>query len=359
MLEDLYRIKNVLTHTLSEDVSTRNYHQYTRLLSLYATTYGNIPKGSLIKPKEIKRLTKLGMSQSEKVEKYASFVETNKEYLKKLSLSNIDMFNNMDFYYVYAPDKYKVFKSEYFTDIIYDFFEDLGYEDIIFKYLKDDRIKFLLNGKHHCGEYVYLPYIQSGFIKALGPRMDSGSANVIAHEVGHAIDGETHLFAQQKKCSNFYDTLIEVPSTCMELLFDDYLIDKHIDEVGGLLLKNQKAELLNHYTSQLVLSLNYDYYYYNNDGDIIDFDTMRGFANLRDSILYGLGYEFAYHFSILLKNDKKEFKKLFNNLITSRFETKSLEENIEIMNFNSDDFLTSKMIEPIIKEDFIKLKKNI
>lgn len=357
MLDDLRRIKKVLTHTLSKDVSTRNYHQYTRLLSLYGRTYGMIPKDVIISQEEMQRLTRLGVPQGQKVIEYAEWVERNKDELKLLSKSNEKLFEDIDFYYVYAPEKYRVYNIEDFTGMLYDFCEYYDYLDLLEKYLLEDRIKVLIGNKHHSGEFVYLPYIESGFIKAEAVKMDSGALNIVAHEFGHAIDAETHLFAQQKKKANFQDILIEVPSTCMELLFDDFLIKNHIDEVGGALLKNQKGELLNHYTPQYYQSLIYNNYYYNSDGNIIDLDNNQGYSKFRDALLYGLGYQFAYHLLLIAREDKKEFKRVYNNLITSRNEVSNLKESIEKIGIKPDDFLRSTLIKDELSNDLKLLRK--
>ncbi len=359
MLEDLKRIKGILTHTLSKDVATRNYYQYTRLLSLFANTYGYVPENLIVSENEMKRLENLRIPQGKNVMKYANWVENNKDELRILSKNNSKLFEDIDFFYVYAPSKYKVYNIQNLTGVLYDFCNYYGYLNLLEKYLIDDRIKILLGKKHHSGEFVYLPYFKSGFIRSEAINQDSGALNVVAHELGHAIDAETCVFPQQKKKSDFHDIMLEVPSTCMELLFDDFIINNHIDEIGGLLLKNQKGELLKHYTLQYLDSLCYNNYYYSSDGNIIDLDTYQGYDGFRSALLYGLGYQFAYHLLLIAREDKNEFRKIYNNLITSRFENNKLSDSIKMIGYKPEEFLSSSLIKRELSNDLKLLRKHL
>ena len=76
----------------------------------------------------------------------------------------------------------------------------------------------------------------------------------------------------------------------------------------------------------------------------------------RDTLLYGLGYYTALHMHTLCDGDYKNYMKEFYNFISSRKEA-GIEDSITNLGISFEDYLSSKMIAPIIEENALTLKK--
>ena len=76
----------------------------------------------------------------------------------------------------------------------------------------------------------------------------------------------------------------------------------------------------------------------------------------RDTLLYGLGYYTALHMYTLCDGDYKNYMKEFYNFISSRKEA-GIEDSITNLGISFEDYLSSKMIVPIIEENALTLKK--
>lgn len=359
MQKDLLDAKRKLGSTYKKEYVRFNYFQYTRLLALYAQTHDKTDPSVLISKKEQKRLNDLTFPISEKLRLYKQFIRENREDLSEMSLNNIGMFNDMDFVKYYIPDKYKKIDLQELVDIYIDFFERIGYGDLIHKYFLNHRINFLVENKTNSGEYVSLLDLKSGYVRADSRNLNLQSLSFATHELGHAIDAETFLFPQQKKILLFSDLFAEIPSTAIEVLFNDYLEQQHIDDFGTLLLKNQSANKIKVYTMPYYPSFHYSFYYIDEDGDVVNAETGMGYPDFRNDLLYGIGYEMAYHLLLIYREDPNEFRRVFNRLITSRGECTNLRDYISKTGIDPDDFISGKLIRPEIEGEYKRLCKKI
>ena len=288
---------------------------------------------------------------------FTEYLYTNSDYFIELS-DNFDkylrsiQFSTYPFY-----DKLRKYSEKDFKDIILGFYSTYGddYYKIAKKYFDEQRIHTgEKNDSDYSGCFSQLQWLKSGYIFSVFNVMNSLSAKVLVHELGHAIDAERFIFPQQKNIPTFCDYLVEVPSTTFELSFQDYLVNNRIDIDGGMVLRNCRIYDLKEDLDMLGLVAVNDDLYICDDGDAEDEYGEK--YDVRDSMLYGLGYYYALHLNYIRNNSNKEFLKVFNNLITGRKEM-TFEQSVECMGFSFDSFMSGKYIKPKIKDDLMELKK--
>ena len=231
---------------------------------------------------------------------------------------------------------------------IIDYLKENGFEDVkITADIKSDNLSA-------SGEFCGLPGIESGYITSIYNAYNIFSASILIHELGHAIDFESFQCKQSKKIPAYPDYLGEVPSMTFESAFPDYLIKNKIDEKNAYLLYWSNLVTTNRYVEEGLKMLKKDFSKIDFSGCITE---NKESINFRHDILYGLGGFFSLHFKYIKDHNPDEFNRLFYYFISSRKEA-SLEDMINRIGFDVDEFSSGKIIEPDIKNHLLKLKRN-
>ena len=290
-------------------------------------------------------------------EQFLDFIRQNRDILSEITknfLNTLTENNYVNMQYYNCIRNYSVAD---FRQLILDFYSrfDEKIYNMVKTYFDEERIQL------GCYEYedicsaffASLKLLGSGYIFGVSSKYDSYNASCIVHELGHAIDAENFIFPQQKKMGVYSDPLVEVPSTCFENIFLDYLDNNYIDKTGSLIMKNNNLNFMKNTAKDMQKALTVPQFLIDPEGNAI----VDGYAfNIRDAVIYGLGYYFSYHLKEIEKQDPKEFLKIFNNLISSRNES-TLCESIETLGISVPDFVSGKYINDGIKDDTLKLKK--
>ena len=402
LLSDLYFTKNALNFSCSKNDIKNDYTSFIILNDVLGTTLGKVfpMDGFYTSESELDKV--LDKSTNTSMHAFAQYAVDNSILIRN-SLKNLNSYlKSIRFRYVPNESLVRSYSEKDFKDIILSYFNTCGekYYKIAKKYFDENRIHvgYTPNGKlskeNIGGFFAHLIWLESGYLVSMYNKYDTWSMSSVVHELGHAIDAELFIFPQQKVISVFSDTLLEVPSTTFEMGFLDYLINNKIDYYGGLLHFNDRIALVQEYYKNLEKLFNGEDNYltidgnvrkvsvevikpedaiidengcilteqdnstktarYDEDGNIV---LTRVFEYpFRDAILYSLGYYISLHLNNIKENDKKEFDKVFNNIITSRKEA-TLEESIEMMGISVEEFESCRLIRDKIKNNTKALKK--
>ena len=251
-----------------------------------------------------------------------------------------------------------------------------------------------LRGSDFEGLFLKIKWLESGYIVSKQKEYNSFATSVVAHELGHAIDAESFIFAQQKDIPYYSDIFLEVPSTVFEIGMIEYLIDNNIDVTGGLVFYNQLLSSLDNYLETIRVVKDSDRVVfkkdgtielfkheiikkedalidedgqiyteyencekraaYNKDGDIVI--EKKYIYDYRNAIIYGLGYYTSLNLNEIRKQDIKEFNKIINNVITLRKES-SFVEMVDLMGIKMEDYINGNYIYNNINDKTQLLKK--
>ena len=291
--------------------------------------------------------------------KFVTFLNDNNDDLLKLSSSFLKHLKKIDFKEYPYWDNLRGYSEKDFKDIILGYYSTYGNElySHVKKYFDEKRINLgTINDRSgYAGFFVGLQWIDSGYIFSIYNAFNSATASALVHELGHAIDAERFVFPQKKNIPVFSDVLCEVPSTTFELGFLDYLKSNRIDIDGSMILKNNRiCDMQDYFDAIKKVTKDTDDFEVCSDGIAEDKDGNE--YDLRDSVLYGLGYYYALHLNLIQSKDPKEFLKVFNNIVTMRKES-SFRDSVDMMGYNYNEFLSGSYIKPILKNDMLELKK--
>lgn len=360
-ISDLYKMRCVFAASPNNDVVKNDYSEFISLNNMCGRLFLKKFETSNLFKDPVKTQKMVDKFQVRVFRDFVCFASDNQElmlhtfYNYSSMLRSID-FKNMPYYSVGRNYNEKVFK-----DIILSYYNSFGekYYKIAKKYFDENRIQMRVNlnnteiADNFAGFFSSFTYLASGYILSRYNIYSSYAAASLVHELGHAIDAETFIFPQQKTIPTLSDMLIEIPSTTFEVGFFDYLIKNKIDEDAGRVLFNDRCMMVD----DTYGSLKTIYDLEDVDMDFHGTVLLNGEEyNFRDDIIYGLGYYFALCFSILMEEDKKEFLKALNNVMTMRKES-TLEEIIELSNIGYDNFITSELVMPKIDEENQILRK--
>ena len=231
----------------------------------------------------------------------------------------------------------KKFDEKEIKDIMLSYYSTFGNKTyLIAKKHFDEKRTSLNHGNNYQGYYIYSTNIQDGYIFLNDGQTDTSVVADLAHELGHAYDFNTFIIPQSKKYSNIRDPYLEVPSTFFEIDFLNYLISQNIDRKGARTLKNSRVY-------QLVTDDDFEFSDYSKE--------------LRENLIYKLGYYFAFHLCETCEN-KEKFLKQFNNFLTSRCEA-DIEALLSFVGIEYDEFLSGDIImHPLLSNNKI-LSKNL
>lgn len=303
-------------------------------------------------------------------------LETYRNFVKLFDEIELVDFTNIRNYRGYSDKDLK--------NIILNFFSQYGdnYYNIVKRYFDEGRIQTGYSiDESYAGFFSGMTSLASGYLISSFQDSNSYMGATLTHELGHVIDFETFLVPQQKELQILEDALVEVPSVCFEGLFLRYLIDNKIDVGGALLLKNVNYNAIKERAKIIDKSLSYDEFILDKSGDIVvnateeeinksieegfidddmDEEVLSNINHIyyptRTALIYSLGDIFELYFEKLDASSKKEFIKVFNNIITSRKEA-SFEDIIRMLGVTPSDFASLKYIKDDIKDDQMKLKK--
>lgn len=245
-------------------------------------------------------------------------------------------------------------------DILLGYFSMYGNKEyeIAKKYLEEGRIQTGILLESGDGMYIGSSIIKSGYIVTPREDINSYTGSILAHELGHAIDRELFIFSQSKRMPFFNDTFLEVPSAFFEVGFYDYLLKNKIDIDGARIQMNDSMLKISdsYYPIHSLMKEKSNGEITNIDlaGDVILKDGKR--IELRDELLYGLGYYTAFCMHTLADGNYKEYMKDFYKFVMTRGEA-SPKESIECLGIDFDTYIDGKIITPKARENTIALKK--
>lgn len=384
LMKDLGTMCSVFSMFPPKDVIKNDYAEFTALNNAFGKMFfENFNLRNLFRnPKEVQKM--MDRYRGKAFNRFLDYAAVNKNTLLELFGNYSSMIDEIDFQDIPFYDVMKYYSKKDFIDIILSFFNTFGekYYKIAKKYFDEERIqmKFLKIEKDYlnmmldmckteeekenveknygikddfAGFFSSIVLLSSGYILSRFNKFNSFSATSIVHELGHAVDAETFIFPQQKNMAAFSDMMQEVPSTSFELNFLDYLIDNRIDVDGGMVIMNDRNAMIDDTYEGLKTVY---------DEKQVDFDV-NGSAiidekryDFKEDILYGLGYYFALCLNIIKNQDKNEYLKILNNIMTMRNES-TLDELIEMTGIDYDDFISGKFVRPKVESEYLKLRK--
>ena len=352
--KEIKLLEHKLNHT--KNVFSDEYGGYELFCQLYCNITGiDLSKELHVNNLKIKKY--LQMDDKEIIKLY-NYFNQNQDIFYETSNNYLNEFGETVFITSIFYDKLRQYSDNEIKDITLDFYSKFGNNEykIVKKYLDEDRIQhFGVDSTFDTGGfYYYSKLLETGYIELNYPTFSSETFSGLIHELGHAVDMENYYINQQKKKLLMGDLLSEVSSTFYEMAFNDYLIKNNIDLYGGLVMSNSRYCTIMDDAASLDLYFQTMNFAKEECGpeEKVEVDIL----TLRDVILYYLGYYFSIHLNQIYKDNPNEFRKLFNNFLTSRKEL-GLKELIEILGIDIEDFKSGKLIYPVIKENNKKLTK--
>ena len=237
---------------------------------------------------------------------------------------------------------------------------DLSYEALCMKFLSDLKPYILVNSKTEKLNLLQIKYL--------------------AHEIGHAIEG---LYNTSRNKKNYYDNkslvLREVASKFYDIEFSRYLERNRIN-IGDtkVLINNNNMGFL---TSLKKVKLDFSNKVKDNNGNsytpvddefyvlenknigricINDKTDEQVYIELDffNPLIYGLGGYIGLYLTELKRQDPNYFNRIWNDYLSMRT-LMDYEDIIDMFGLNSEAFLSGKIVEPIIKNDFYACHKEL
>lgn len=255
---------------------------------------------------------------------------------------------------------FRNYSEKDFKDILLGFYSTFGEKEyqLVKRYFDEGRVGTGIKIETGDGMFIGCIHNKSGYIITEQERLNTYTHSILAHEFGHAIDREFFMFPQDKVLPFFNDTFLEVPSAFFEVAFYDYLLRNKIDVDGARIQLNDTF-----------LKVSDSFYPIHRlmrdraDGKDTDVDVYGSTklqdgekVDLRDELIYGLGYYTAFCMNRQANGNYKEFMREFYKFIMSRGELTS-KQSIEGLGIDFDEFVDGKIITPKIEENTLALKK--
>ena len=364
----LSELETIGRYIINNDVNFQKYNinGFLNFNSIAANLYGVAIDPNIIleyKPDIFKKYKKI---QDKEVDTFFDFLYANRDLLIE-TFKNANGFfsDDLNFIQFQYYDCFRKYNEEEFKNIILDFYHQYGdkYYSAVKKYFDEERIQTNYDTKDLLAMFTYSKLVSSGYIFSSKAKIDTRFAATLVHELGHAINAETFVFPQQKNIGIISDPYSEIPSTCFEGIFAQQLVDKKIDYSGGLILLNQLYAQIYTCASAISTLLPLEEYVYDDECNLYfslfdENDNHIGIDSfqIRDSIVYGLGHLTALYFNKIDKKDRKEFLKIYNDIVTGRKEY-SFEDLINRLGITTSEFSQLKYVKEDIKENEMKLRK--
>lgn len=364
----LSELETIGRYIINNDVNFQKYNinGFLNFNSIAANLYGVAIDPNIIleyKPDIFKKYKKI---QDKEVDTFFDFLYANRDLLIETFKNANDFFSDdLNFIQFQYYDCFRKYNEEEFKNIILDFYHQYGdkYYSAVKKYFDEERIQTNYDTKDLLAMFTYSKLVSSGYIFSNKAKIDTRFAATLVHELGHAINAETFVFPQQKNIGIISDPYSEIPSTCFEGIFAQQLVDKKIDYSGGLILLNQLYAQIYTCASAISTLLPLEEYVYDDECNLYfslfdENDNHIGIDSfqIRDSIVYGLGHLTALYFNKIDKKDRKEFLKIYNDIVTGRKEY-SFEDLINRLGITTSEFSQLKYVKEDIKENEMKLRK--
>lgn len=291
--------------------------------------------------------------------KFSHYIADNYREMSQIANNYCDCVDKMNFYECAFWDVLRRYSEKDFKDVILGYFNTFGNDiyKIAKRYFDEGRINVgtMVDDATTGGYFEWLHWLDSGYVFETYDVLDSFTASVICHELGHAIDAERFVFPQKKNIPIFSDSLVEFPSKTFEIGFQNYLKNNYIDIDGSRILSNYETSNSYEYLKILRDALKSEDLAIDLDGFAVDVKTGDAFY-IRHAILYGLGHYLAMHLNVIRESSNKEFLKVLNDIMTMRNEM-SFKDVIERTGFSKDDFISGKYVLPKEEDNFMELKK--
>lgn len=357
--EDLKKLRKYYLRHPSKDEIIDGYSSFVMLNDLYQLLTGiRVDEDLFLRPDKVQEL--LNSKTYKNCDEYCDYLD---EYLYTwytLFDNYCDELESIDCIDVPFLSCFRKYSEKEFKDILLGYFSTFGDNEykIAKKYFDEERIQTGLEIESGDGIYISNSMIKSGYIVTRCKNLETYTQSVIAHELGHAIDRELFLFPQVKRMPFFNDVFLEVPSAFFEIGLYDYLLRNKIDVDGARIQINDVALKVSDSFFPIHSLMkekqegeitNIDYY-----GNVL----LKSGENveLRDELLYGLGYYTAFCMHELARGNYKEYMKEFYKFIMSRGEA-TPKQCIEGLGISFEGYVDGKMITPKIKENTLALKK--
>lgn len=360
LCQELKKLRDYYKGNPKKDMIKSDYPKFVVLNNIFCTLTGfKFPEDNIFhNPEEISRM--LNNDVIGACYRYCDMLDKYLETFFVLFENYCEELDNVEFCDVPFFSKIRKYSEKDFIDILLSYSATYGdkYYKLAKKYVDEGRIMMGLKTDEYTGMYVGTMYTDSGYIFNADNIFNSLTMNTLAHELGHAVDREMFIFPQRKKMTYYDDVFLEVPSAFFEFNFLNYLKKAHIDEDGADILINDLLLKISEAYGSIFFVLEDE-----SDAKFNDIDLQGNVVlsngtkiEFRDTLLYGLGYYTALHMHTLCDGDYKKYMKEFYNFISSRKEA-GIEDSITNLGISFEDYLSSKMIAPIIEENALTLKK--
>ncbi len=360
LCEDLKKLKKYYMRNPSKDSLREDYASFLDLTGLYESITGiEVEDENLfLRPDRVQKF--IDSKAYRNCDRFCDYLD---EYLYTwytLFDNYCDELEKMECVDVPFSSCFRRYSEKEFKDILLGYFSTFGNKEyrIVKKYFDEGRIQTGIELDGFDGLYISSSIIKSGYIITSYQKFDTNTQSVIAHELGHALDTELFMFPQNKRMPLFNDAFLEVPSAFFELGLYDYLLRNKIDVDGARIQINDLALKISDsfFPIHSLMKEKADGQTTNIDLEgnvLLDSGTK---VELRDELLYGLGYYTAFCMHKLADGNYKEFMKDFYNFVMSRGEATPRQE-IEGLGINFDEYVEGKIATPKIKENTLALKK--
>ncbi len=358
--DDLNKLRNYYLRHPSKDAIKDDYACYEVLMNLYEMISGiKLEDENLfLRPDRVQKM--LDTKAYRNCDKFCDYLD---EYL----YTWYTLFDN----YCDELDKvgcidtpysscFRTYSEKDFKDILLGYFSLFGDKEykMVKRYFDEERVQTGLEIEDGDGIFIGSSINKSGYVVVSSNILNTYAQSIAAHEFGHAIDREMFLFPQNKRMSLFNDTFLEVPSAFFEIGLYEYLLKNKIDVDGARIQINDVAlkisdsfypihSLMKERANNGTTDIDYC-------GNVLLQSGEK--VQLREELLYGLGYYTAFCMHKLADGNYKEYMKDFYRFIMTRGEANP-RQCIEGLGINFDDYVEGKIITPKIEENTMALKK--
>lgn len=356
--DDIIRQKEYLKRNNSRSVLYRDFGDFQKLNTLLISLAGMyIPQTSIFIDQK-KSTEESNKHNSKVLQDYYNFIIQNKKLIMTM-LGNYHDFLD----YIYLMDlsyakRLRTFPEKEFFDIILEFFSLFGDNAVksVNNILNNNRIETNVpDSEGYCSAVYTSKLLGKCYVTSTLKEYDTCSLLSISHEFGHVFEYDNIIFPQRKEYPIAKQFGIEFSSCFFELEMAEFLKRNHIDANNIDPFINDRLLLLDGCYDTFEETFDVKNGSIELNGDLIDTDKNKRIP-LRDAYVYGFGYYFALHLCELYEQNPNEFMKLLNNLLSAR-SILSIEELIELLGFDIDEFTNTKLIQPRILKLSNEMKK--
>ncbi len=349
-LNDLALLKNYLRH--NQKISSSDYlGQFYGMVDFFKYIYDiELKKRDIFVNKGLTRKIEAKYI-SDVLKRFVSFINDNSKDLEVLSKSINSLINKYSEYFIKVEynrirSGITTFSEKEFKDIIYSFFSEYGNDTlkIVRDTMENNRIELGIAGNFEGGGLNTFNMLSGNvYILSILQKYSVYNMSTLVHEFGHVIESKKFILPQSKRRFDG-DALSEIPSCFFEMAFMDYLITNHIDKEVVELMFNDKM---------VSDTLSFRFYHDMDENQTLQIDhegkIVGSDRNLREDVIYFIGYLTGLNFHLISKDNKKEAIKTFDNFMCLR-DSRTLKENIESLGIDYDKYLNCEIIKDYIED---------